>query len=158
MAAASPRSRGWTRGRVESASTVEGFPALAGMDPPAPSIAEARDGLPRARGDGPVVVIARAGVGKASPRSRGWTLLEGDRRSNGGGFPALAGMDPYRPTGRRSRARLPRARGDGPAAAPAREFEVTASPRSRGWTRDRAVRRGVAPGFPALAGMDPRLH
>ena len=95
--AASPRSRGWTRTVRGCRSAGTGFPALAGMDPARTVGGTTGTGLPRARGDGPVIPPPRDRLDQASPRSRGWTRLLigfGDRWF---GFPALAGMDPRRP-------------------------------------------------------------
>ena len=111
---ASPRSRGWTPQRLTRAPQFGGFPALAGMDPPASPAASGSPGLPRARGDGPVHADRPQRRRLASPRSRGWTPLGGGGTGCDPGFPALAGMDPPRAARRRSGSGLPRARGDGP--------------------------------------------
>ena len=152
---ASPRSRGWTLRRHEAAQHHAGFPALAGMD----LLLHLHDcpayRLPRARGDGPAAKTALSCVETASPRSRGWTLLERVRTRLVEGFPALAGMDRrgrrYSPPPRR----LPRARGDGPFASPPSRSGHRASPRSRGWTPQSGPALPRRIGFPALAGMDP---
>ena len=52
--------------------------------------------------------------------------------------------------------RLPRTRGDGPAARPAAVKSQSASPHTRGWTRRRSPSTLAPRGFPAHAGMDPR--
>ena len=193
---ASPRSRGWTPQRLTRAPQFGGFPALAGMDPPASPAASGSPGLPRARGDGPVHADRPQRRRLASPRSRGWTPLGGGGTGCDPGFPALAGMDPRR-SSRRSgaparasprsrgwtvglpqshgdqrgfpalagmdptssmqpppRARLPRARGDGPGRPPPGRSAPGASPRSRGWTRKTLDLMPDLEGFPALAGMD----
>ena len=152
---ASPRSRGWTRSGPASRCARRGFPALAGMDPHASWGGGSRPRLPRARGDGPALPAVIPGIGWASPRSRGWTRGAGGGALPRLGFPALAGMDPGSGRGGLLMTRLPRARGDGPASgsdAPEREV---ASPRSRGWTHASLRAADAAPGFPALAGMDP---
>ena len=152
---ASPRSRGWTPGRVGYRVHLRGFPALAGMDPrPLPARRPA-EGLPRARGDGPRVLAAASRDWVASPRSRGWTRAMPHPDRHARGFPALAGMDPGTDVTRRRRAGLPRARGDGPASRTSSPREPPASPRSRGWTRPGGRLGDAGPGFPALAGMDP---
>ena len=112
--AASPRSRGWTRGASKSASKSAGFPALAGMDPASRSRVEWSPWLPRARGDGPARRDLVSRHGGASPRSRGWTLATIRVPDVAPGFPALAGMDLGLPPPRSYPGRLPRARGDGP--------------------------------------------
>ena len=152
---ASPRSRGWTPGRAGSADREAGFPALAGMDPPAAVVGGPRCGLPRARGDGPGRRRREALPRRASPRSRGWTRRA--RRAGGSleGFPALAGMDLRAGSGSRDSARLPRARGDGPQRYGIIVRDARASPRSRGWTSSIRAVACQHRGFPALAGMDP---
>ena len=152
---ASPRSRGWTGAARPADAGQRGFPALAGMDPGRRSCGCAASRLPRARGDGPGGAGRQAIRVGASPRSRGWTLLAGLDGDALAGFPALAGMDPARPDGRRYAAWLPRARGDGPQIARFRSHTTAASPRSRGWTLEHPGHPQVAAGFPALAGMDP---
>ena len=152
----SPRSRGWTLHAGRIGPREGGFPALAGMDPALAGAPADRDGIPRARGDGPwahgVVIAARAD----SPRSRGWTRepLESARR--GDGFPALAGMDPRISPASARTARIPRARGDGPRPATRTAPPPADSPRSRGWTAALNALLSACRGFPALAGMDPR--
>ena len=111
--------------------------------------------LPRARGDGPSRPAPRPEHPPASPRSRGWTRLAGRREGGGGGFPALAGMDPSCSTRVARSSRLPRARGDGPDSTVLCHIHTRASPRSRGWTLAPRPPPDPRAGFPALAGMDP---
>ena len=153
----SPRSRGWTRRAAEAGRAVRGFPALAGMDPSERIHRTEAPGIPRARGDGPRDRAGDEEQAADSPRSRGWTHEDGPLGHSSLGFPALAGMDPIHGIYHTRSAWIPRARGDGPAALRKRAGLFGDSPRSRGWTRQVGVfHRGVF-GFPALAGMDPRL-
>ena len=152
---ASPRSRGWTRASPGEGTMREGFPALAGMDPPPPRWRPSKAGLPRARGDGPGTASARAAGASASPRSRGWTSPRTTNTKVWEGFPALAGMDPSGGGDSAGRTGLPRARGDGPGKLAKSGEGGRASPRSRGWTRRAPGQRRRRGGFPALAGMDP---
>ena len=152
---APPRSRGWTRGDGRQAAASDGSPALAGMDPRCPRSSTHRRRLPRARGDGPLLGVSDAPGQGAPPRSRGWTHDDVADGMLEHGSPALAGMDPRgRPRGWRSRW-LPRARGDGPSAAPSCVHFSLAPPRSRGWTHAAGARLHGEAGSPALAGMDP---
>ena len=48
-------------------------PAHAGMDPTSPSRPPPSGGLPRTRGDGPPLIIAKAPDAPAPPHTRGWT-------------------------------------------------------------------------------------
>ena len=152
---ASPRSRGWTPESPPRCDDPDGFPALAGMDPPPAPSRTTSWRLPRARGDGPRLNSEAVATIMASPRSRGWTLHLQSAALDLRGFPALAGMDPVSTGGAPAGARLPRARGDGPNQARWRHYWIVASPRSRGWTRDTHYSGCLGVGFPALAGMDP---
>ena len=73
------------------------------------------------------------------------------------GFPARAGMDPVRDAHAVVGRRIPRTRGDGPATSATRPSWGSDSPHARGWTRRRARPASADVGFPARAGMDPRL-
>ena len=92
----------------------------------------------------------------ASPHPRGWTLAHGALEDGGVGFPAPAGMDPQSARTSRVTTRLPRTRGDGPAACRSARSCASASPHPRGWTRGHTLDSGYPDGFPAPAGMDPR--
>ena len=152
---ASPRPRGWTRRSVEPCAVESGFPAPAGMDPRECRSTSRRTRLPRARGDGPRSRGCNHGASGASPRPRGWTLVDLPPGQHRVGFPAPAGMDPRGPPGHGPAGGLPRARGDGPQRGRADVADEVASPRPRGWTAEAALRVETDPGFPAPAGMDP---
>ena len=153
---ASPHTRGWTLIRRRRHPARRGFPAHAGMDR-APCIRRNRlPGLPRTRGDGPTYQGGHAGMTPASPHTRGWTRCSDLTRSAWGGFPAHAGMDPWRGGGVATQRRLPRTRGDGPRRYRIRVARLMASPHTRGWTPVAGEGGGAARGFPAHAGMDPR--
>ena len=151
----SPRSRGWTPAAGRHPVVDHGFPALAGMDRCHPGPPEPSHGIPRARGDGPAVLIGISRDVADSPRSRGWTVLPGIGAEALAGFPALAGMDRSAVVCTDPMAGIPRARGDGPQAFSASSSRTRDSPRSRGWTRPLRRRARRRRGFPALAGMDP---
>ena len=155
LPSASPHTRGWTpcaAGRVPGAS---GFPAHAGMDPPDAALPPLAPGLPRTRGDGPLLTGPLPTPSTASPHTRGWTRARSRCARAAGGFPAHAGMDPGLLRRQPSRRRLPRTRGDGPQPRSVDAPRTTASPHTRGWTpRHRRVAVAVV-GFPAHAGMDP---
>ena len=152
---ASPHTRGWTHSSRLARRHQRGFPAHAGMDlaPAAPGPPASR--LPRTRGDGPRYVLQGRIAERASPHTRGWTHLrpQGNRRALG--FPAHAGMDPWRAPRAWRRTRLPRTRGDGPSVMRLSSSSGRASPHTRGWTLTALIDLERAKGFPAHAGMDP---
>ena len=154
---ASPHSRGWTRLHGACVGSIDGFPALAGMDPYPVWFIAAAQRLPRTRGDGPHAEDPLRVLAQASPHSRGWTPALTAPALDTDGFPALAGMDPMTKRERGLLTRLPRTRGDGPRIEQEFALHISASPHSRGWTRARCARLQHVRGFPALAGMDPRL-
>ena len=152
---ASPHTRGWTPIPVVELVSLMGFPAHAGMDPcPSPSCSvDSR--LPRTHGDGPWTLQAIVGRSAASPHTRGWTRLSLGDCLLAHGFPAHAGMDPSPRGWKRPPQWLPRTRGDGPQSYLLKGMQTTASPHTRGWTRDRYRPAACRMGFPAHAGMDP---
>jgi hypothetical protein len=107
------------------------------MDPPR-GVATSTTRLPRAGGDGPATGTARASLGMAPPRRRGWTP-SATCASAPLGSPAQAGMD--RAAGSPCRADA-WARGEAP-------------PRRRGWTPHPGPQRAARGGSPAQAGMAP---
>ena len=88
---------------------------------------------------------------------RGWTQESTKKCSTQFGFPAHAGMDPWRSPASELGSRLPRTRGDGPYARPLARPLPPASPHTRGWTRRRSPWWTPCAGFPAHAGMDPAV-
>ena len=145
--AASPHTRGWTR-RTQRLGPIgrEASPHTRGWTPPTIAAARGTGGprLPRTRGDGPAMRLS---------------LAPSLRRE---GFPAHAGMDPSRRmpcSARFGNPRLPRTRGDGPTHSGRVLSGSRRLPRTRGDgpRAPRRRRRARRPGFPAHAGMDPRL-
>ena len=112
-------------------------------------------GLPRTRGDGPLLCRIFSRLAWASPHTRGWTRVGSTRASRSAGFPAHAGMDLRCFSPAPTPERLPRTRGDGPLAAGPVHGDAAASPHTRGWTRVRDLVPAHPDGFPAHAGMDP---
>ena len=152
--AASPPTRGWTLSGDRSPVDEAGFPAHAGMDPHPDGRSRGVRRLPRPRGDGPRARAAAAEVPRASPPTRGWTLLVGPETRVRRGFPAHAGMDPGRWRCAPSPMRLPRPRGDGPRYVQDVMEREVASPPTRGWTLAPFGQQLALEGFPAHAGMD----
>ena len=152
---ASPHTRGWTLYANEAQSNDAGFPAHAGMDPPAAVGPAQQGGLPRTRGDGPGRKPTFPTLTSASPHTRGWTRGDPAALRRPGGFPAHAGMDRAHFAPRGLRPRLPRTRGDGPEVEADLAGGEGASPHTRGWTVFVSGAGGGRMGFPAHAGMDP---
>ena len=116
-AAASPHPRGWTRGQYPATADRDGFPAPAGMDRAHRGGHVVAAGLPRTRGDGPVITTSTSLTTWASPHPRGWTCYGTLPVTWMYGFPAPAGMDRTRYHDRADAGGLPRTRGDGPGTA-----------------------------------------
>ena len=150
----SPPTRGWTREGPNVSVGQDGFPAHAGMDPPCGSSARSRARFPRPRGDGPCHEYMRLTVSMVSPPTRGWTLLIEEEVRLQVGFPAHAGMDPWRYCGVNPLDGFPRPRGDGPFSSNNTVRMNTVSPPTRGWTLRSTSRNRWSCGFPAHAGMD----
>ncbi len=156
-AQAPPRTRGWTAGRGWTGRPLDGSPAHAGMDRSDCASAVSRRGLPRARGDGPHVRQGRHQRDGAPPRTRGWTPPAAGVLAGRVGSPAHAGMDRPARRRRRTRGRLPRARGDGPAQVFGNVQVFEAPPRTRGWTDQPHDDQQHDDGSPAHAGMDQKF-
>ena len=152
---ASPHTRGWTGYAPPARERPHGFPAHAGMDRKSGARAPPRSGLPRTRGDGPVLLSPVSTVMPASPHTRGWTLDDRLRAVEVEGFPAHAGMDPELRGSASVGNGLPRTRGDRPRPSAFLDSRPGASPHTRGWTTGLPCWRPGACGFPAHAGMDP---
>ncbi len=176
FAMAPPRSRGWTqRGAVlrallawlprargdgptrrRASSRDAGSPALAGMDPvPLLPGLDSAAAPPRSRG------WTRCGVAleparRAPPRSRGWTRRRSRRPAVVAGSPALAGMDPRVAPHVDALLRLPRARGDGPAARASSTPMYVGSPALAGMDPATAVASAAPSGLPRARGDGPR--
>ena len=157
MSGDSPHPRGWTRELEEERISVKGFPAPAGMDPGRRAPGGRRRGIPRTRGDGPCASLPVSVTSADSPHPRGWTRRRSDPTTCRLGFPAPAGMDPSRRSGRGRSCRIPRTRGDGPDFDAMAAFWEEDSPHPRGWTHARLLSARRGGGFPAPAGMDPSL-
>src|SRR6266511_2301726 len=90
----SPRTRGWSPGRVGTSGGEEAFPAYAGVVPRAPPLAGGGARVPRVRGGGPTWASAGNLVIARSPRTRGWSPGVGQIVQGHRAFPAYAGVVP----------------------------------------------------------------
>src|SRR6266540_4144852 len=92
----SPRTRGWSPGRLQLGRVPHAFPAYAG-------VVRARYGagcagwcVPRVRGGGPASSTLTYPAAVRSPRTRGWSRERVVTLSGGAAFPAYAGVVPRR--------------------------------------------------------------
>ncbi len=154
----SPRPRGSTPSTSGRCSPRPGFPAPAGIDPSSAVALPINGGFPRARGDRPCSARMATISSMVSPRPRGSTRSGPEHGREQAGFPAPAGIDPKRPRTPPRRAWFPRARGDRPLRARPPPALPKVSPRPRGSTTPPGSLRARHAGFPAPAGIDPRLQ
>ncbi len=154
----SPRTRGWSRSDIVHRDRPRLLPAHAGMVLSGTSRRSARRSAPRARGGGPMWLCQVCWGDGCSPRTRGWSLADRLDDAADNLLPAHAGMvpRPLRPPGRAPPA--PRARGDGPPREYLSIPRERCSPRTRGWSRQRAEFLGQPSLLPAHAGMVPAHH
>ena len=131
----SPHPRGWTRVGLVGRRGEVGFPAPAGMDPGSGASGECPPRIPRTRGDGPRPSVSVSASFRDSPHPRGWTPADDGRLGFALGFPAPAGMDRHGDFRHAPPPRIPRTRGDGPAAQETPDGVIQDSPHPRGWTR-----------------------
>ena len=149
----SPQVRGWPLGALVGATPGAGFPAGAGMAPCWPGSWGGSHRIPRRCGDGPSTTALRRSLPKDSPQVRGWPFFFFFAAGGDVGFPAGAGMAPYRAGLSGLRVRIPRRCGDGPMPPPDLIPRPTDSPQVRGWPPcGDGLRLGPC-GFPAGAGM-----
>ncbi len=152
---APPHTRGSTHQPREGRRVALGSPAHAGIDPTATPLAVRRSGLPRTRGDRPVVLAATAGMIAAPPHTRGSTPRWSAADLHARGSPAHAGIDPPPPSTPCAPPWLPRTRGDRPAATTAAMGLTEAPPHTRGSTLSEHGGAAGRRGSPAHAGIDP---
>ena len=110
--------------------------------------------VPRPRGDGPYQNNLPNVLVACSPPARGWTDRGFFSAHDHWVFPARAGMDRLSGKSARSRSRVPRPRGDGPAAEATDAIVLKCSPPARGWTDNTETQIRYRWVFPARAGMD----
>ena len=153
-AACSPHARGWTGAILQTRALMGVFPARAGMDRLEQRLRAQRLGVPRTRGDGPVLHTLRGRGRECSPHARGWTVIERCVTLWSNVFPARAGMDRHLSPPVPLPVCVPRTRGDGPAGQARASREALCSPHARGWTGPRLRWLTSSSVFPARAGMD----
>ena len=159
MCAAS-RTRCVPRPRGDGPASISGSMIASSRSPPArgwPDIAFGFDDralrVPRPRGDGPSGRFRRRLWTTRSPPARGWPVGGEGAAPRLYAFPARAGMARHPGEVRQDRRRVPRPRGDGPAATGCRRRPARRSPPARGWPGRASLRATTAAAFPARAGM-----
>ena len=111
---APPHTRGWSPLGPLLGARSAGSPAHAGMVPALSFFPGATSWLPRTRGDGPLIPLARIGRAWAPPHTRGWSQAPAPHFHQFCGSPAHAGMVPMLAEAGIGCRGLPRTRGDGP--------------------------------------------
>ncbi len=134
LGVAPPLTRGSTRKAHVGRGIPEGSPAHAGIDLLFRLKPVTGSGLPRSRGDRPSFDAAIYQWATAPPLTRGSTFARRAGGCAGAGSPAHAGIDPRSGVQKRARHRLPRSRGDRPAAGIKRKDLIGAPPLTRGST------------------------
>ena len=115
----------------------------------------ARDGFPRASGDGPGCTRTALQGRRFPPRERGWSPALHPAAQDSRVSPARAGMVPSAGSLSATAHGFPRASGDGPSANTASTKAGEFPPRERGWSTWAAHRGGQLGVSPARAGMVP---
>ncbi len=152
---APPPTRGCTRVRYSLRRRAKGSPAHAGMHPIPIRRHSTPRGLPRPRGDAPVVMSGATVIQPAPPPTRGCTRRSRAVRPAGPGSPAHAGMHPWPTSRAAASSRLPRPRGDAPKITPRIAIPRAAPPPTRGCTLVDPLVIRDDDGSPAHAGMHP---
>ncbi len=155
---APPPTRGCTRECRDSAHVSDGSPAHAGMHPRADRHHDDFVGLPRPRGDAPMMTEYAAKKTSAPPPTRGCTRGSASCRGPRIGSPAHAGMHPASRALQTALRRLPRPRGDAPKIFSRSRPGEVAPPPTRGCTLVLARSDQPPLGSPAHAGMHPDRH
>jgi len=110
--------------------------------------------LPRMRGDRPQAQRKKEAERLATPHARGSTH---NASIYPPGYPACAGIDPSRGGVEGGASRLPRMRGDRPAAIKMKDDAIQATPHARGSTSFPPRGPVLQLGYPACAGIGPQL-
>ncbi len=155
---APPHARGSTPATTASIASSSGSPACAGIDLLSDAHPHVSVGLPRMRGDRPVVTVTYRDKDTAPPHARGSTRGGHVHSEPDGGSPACAGIDPLDLPGPPPPTWLPRMRGDRPPSWTSFEHGQAAPPHARGSTASRYLTWSTSAGSPACAGIDLNMH
>ena len=156
-ARATPHARGSTLLQRHAPVLDVGYPACAGIDPPASCGPSGSSRLPRMRGDRPVPPSLIPTRMSATPHARGSTSKRSQAVRDAYGYPACAGIDPDHLAAVIFPLRLPRMRGDRPDDGLVCGVVVLATPHARGSTVPSSTNTACPNGYPACAGIDPSM-
>ena len=129
-----PRSGGWSGDAFPLQANRQVSPPLGGMVRASTASANAANGFPPARGDGPVSDALPGLVEMFPPRSGGWSGHARGALPVTAVSPPLGGMVRSRAAPLRCRGSFPPARGDGPCPPSSMSAPHRFPPRSGGWS------------------------
>ena len=129
-----PHARGSTPSFVTPHYFIEVYPACAGIDPQFLSELESISCLPRMRGDRPQNKSFTSVSLKFTPHARGSTVVVIGWNTEGGVYPACAGIDRIHSILFLLFIGLPRMRGDRPPYPKSALFVLSFTPHARGST------------------------
>ena len=144
----SPRTWGWTGRRHRPGRVLHVVPTHVGVDRRPAVRSSCASRRPHARGGGPWAYAARAIGAESSPRTWGWTAGDRTRADRGDVVPTHVGVDRTAAPAPLLQTRRPHARGGGPCSPWPHASALWSSPRTWGWTGDRAtvqLHLGVVP-------------
>ena len=149
-----PHARGSTFSTPFIIITFPVYPACAGIDPRHKLRPHQLHGLPRMRGDRPLVFMCCTKSFRFTPHARGSTCYRLNCRTVHVVYPACAGIDlpNFKPCVLNSS--LPRMRGDRPILPNLSSISSQFTPHARGSTRIQPLLRRKSLVYPACAGID----
>mgnify|MGYP001487898256 CR=1 FL=1 len=150
----SPQARGSTACRLEALHRTAAFPAGAGINRWRVQAQERIGGVPRRRGDQPLLPEARAEWYTRSPQARGSTGIALQIGDGAGAFPAGAGINRCSASANQRTSGVPRRRGDQPHQRGVSVPQEGRSPQARGSTAHRTRYKPAHAAFPAGAGIN----
>ena len=149
-----PHARGSTVHGTYRRSTVEVYPACAGIDPSSSLVLPIFNSLPRMRGDRPRSIAIVADHDMFTPHARGSTYNVNHEPNKVPVYPACAGIDPKSSLRCATLQRLPRMRGDRPSLVVIMGLGLKFTPHARGSTFIILPPTAPTRVYPACAGID----
>jgi len=151
-----PHARGSTSFLLSYTIHVRVYPACAGIDLVLSLPFLSTEGLPRMRGDRPLLNSTLTSPELFTPHARGSTLPAVHQRPARCVYPACAGIDRSSIIPPPETLSLPRMRGDRPYMYPSSVKRITFTPHARGSTLGVSNHAVCLRVYPACAGIDPR--